>query len=654
MKLSNFFATTLIFSILFFSACEIQSTIDETSEAETTEQSASDESSDNTNETSTTSKKSSKTSKSQSDDSTGTTTDDDTESTDATDESDDSSTTSSSDTIWTYTATAPIYELANSLTSLTILGAAKGQNIYLTKINPTSSVISASYTQYVASATNVSLSTAESSTTSTETSSSGSFPEPGSHGGPGRHHFIPADLSEYPEPEYNYSRSAVSSQIEIEQITPLAGSTTKDIYVDSDSSLSTYTQKSATLRAVGQYCYIWLVDADYSEDEEVSDDTISLLAQKFDEIYPLVRNIFGNESDEIYYSYSSSDFTTAAMEKLSDTGTMVNIVIYDIGADHSNDDASGVLGYFYAKDYYPNNEHLLALSNMSYSSSDVRNYSNEGKYFYIDAYYAQSQTQMILSTLVHEFQHMIDWGVKSMEQDLSPSTGFNEMLSMLCEDIMQEYLGISDSDSPKGRLPMFEQCYTDCGLEYRSTSTYLQVLSYSSNYAFGSWIARQFGGAKVISEMSKNAYIDTEAIVAAVNSVNDTSYTIEDLLKMYSIACIIQADCSSLYDWPSFNISSEISASEVTSYTYPLSAIDLWNLQESLSDFYETVSASSNSSYYKFDGPELYGYNAQKALRPYGMTLINVGTVNEDDAEITLSFGNTSPSTNEKAFIIIN
>ena len=592
------------------------------------------------------------------------------------------SSTSSSDTgtsatetgeVWEYTYLNPLYELSSSTKALTISGLAANQKIFLSKVNPTAKTIAAKYTQYVSSANNITLSQQESNNTSTGTEASGSFPEPGSHRGPGRHHFIPASISAYPAPEYSTSRSATTStDLSIEQIEAIVGSSKKDLYIDTDSTLSSYKEAGATLRAKGKYCYVWVIDGYYEDDssgsyqytgskksytpttdEKVSEENVLAIAEKFDAIYPVIRNIFGNESDQIYYSYENSDFTSVEMEKLSDTGSVVNIVIYDIGDDHSESDSSGVLGYFYAKDYYPNNSHLLSLSGMNYSSSDSRYYSNEGKYFYIDAYYTQTQAEMMLSTIAHEFQHMINWGVKYMEQDIDCSTEFNEMLSMLCEDLMQEYLGISNSDSPKARLPMFEKCYSDCGLEYRSDSTYLQVLSYAANYAFGCWIARQFGGAEVISQMSKNAWSDCQAIVNAVNTVNGSSYSIEDLLKMYSLACLI--------DNPSFNISTSLTSSsqlyyktDEEEYAYPLSAIDLWNLKDSLQEFYESLQSSENSSYYKFDGPQLYGYNAQKDLRPYGMTLVEVGSVNNDGEEVTISFGNSSPSEDEKVYLIIN
>ena len=62
------------------------------------------------------------------------------------------------------------------------------------------------------------------------------------------------------------------------------------------------------------------------------------------------------------------------MEDYSSTGTKINIVVYDIGNDYSlsENQKCGIVGYFYAKDYFYN-----------YSEKGVT--SNNGKYFYIDS-----------------------------------------------------------------------------------------------------------------------------------------------------------------------------------------------------------------------------------------------------------------------------
>lgn len=532
------------------------------------------------------------------------------------------STTSAGTSVsWSYTSSSPVYEIGSDVSTVALSGDdLSGKTIYLAKTNASSSAVSASYARYVTGAQNITLTDAETD-------------------------------SESPVP------SGPGSAASVTQLSLSVGSTTKSVYVDQDSDISTFAAETATLRACGTYCNVWVVSDCYTSGtasgEKIDSAIAESLASKFDAMYLMIRNVFGDESEKICL-YSSGSVTEADMSDYDDTGTSsagrkVNIVVYDIGNDYGSSSSSGIVGYFYAKDYYRNTGSALASS----SGYKVIDYSNCGKYFYVDAYFAVSYTDMVYSTLSHEFQHMIDFGVKDMDKDLSPSTWYNEMLSMLSEDILQSSLGINASDyddSPENRLPMFNRCYKDCGLEYRSSSTYYEILSYSSAFAFGAWIIRQFGGVPVIAAMSSNDYVDTDSVTAAVNSVNGTSYTMEDLLKMYAEACIFS---DTTLGMPTFNRSRTLSASDAYyysagSYGYPVCAVDIWNLDDIFSS--DFTGEYKNTTYYKYDGPELYGYNAAYSIRPYGMTLVKIGTASADSATITLS---TTGKSSEHLYLFV-
>ena len=430
-----------------------------------------------------------------------------------------------------------------------------GKTLYLIKTNPTSTAISASNAPYISAATGISL----------NTPSASSELESSNQSSRATHAVLPmikASAVTFSRASSRAIGNTISANTPVAQISPVVDETTKEIYIDSDSSLNTYRQATATLRAIGTYCYIWVVDGFYASDdagthsytgsdssysytttsdEQITSAQVSAFANKFDAIYEKVRAVFGEESDKVNY-YSSNGWTTVPMNYLSDTGTMVNIVIYDIGADHTNDDSSGVLGYFYSRDYYPNGTHISALSGMSYGGNySALNYSNEGKYFYIDAASAAEDAIAAYSTIAHEFQHMISYGVKTMAQNIQTTTAYEEMMSMLCEDLLQSYLGVSNDDSPEGRLPFFEACYRRVGLEYRESDTNYAVLSYATNYAFGAWLVRNFGGVKLVQSMAANSYEGVSAIVNAVNSVNSTEYDIGDLLLLYAQGCALSS-----------------------------------------------------------------------------------------------------------------
>ena len=166
----------------------------------------------------------------------------------------------------------------------------------------------------------------------------------------------------------NYASSARSASVSSE--TAISGKVgeTKRIYVDNNTDISTFVQKSATLRAVGTYCYVWVVDDFYSStagENKVDSAIAQEYADAFDKMYPMITNVFGNESDKIYYYPKWCN-----MEDYSSTGTKINIVVYDIGNDYSlpENQQCGIVGYFYAKDYIYN-----------YSEKGIT--SNNGKYF---------------------------------------------------------------------------------------------------------------------------------------------------------------------------------------------------------------------------------------------------------------------------------
>ena len=318
----------------------------------------------------------------------------------------------------------------------------------------------------------------------------------------------------------NYASSARSVSVPSE--TAISGKTgeTKEIYVDNNTDISTFVQKSATLRAVGTYCYVWVVDDFYSStagENKVDSAIAQKYADAFDKMYPMITNVFGNESDKIYY------YGWRNMEDYSSTGTKINIVVYDIGNDYSlsENQQCGIVGYFYAKDYFYN-----------YSEKGVT--SNNGKYFYIDSGYANSNFDTTISTLAHEFQHMVNYNQKKVSHDLTSGQWYNEMLSMLCEDMMQEHLGIKDEDSPKARTKVFNEYYYYSGIsEYNSDK---QICSYATAFSFGSFIARNFGGAELVQKISKNSLVDNDSITDAVNSLNGTEYTYDDLFEKYLLA----------------------------------------------------------------------------------------------------------------------
>ena len=535
---------------------------------------------------------------------------------------------------WEYDSTKPIYQVDSSVLSLKItnLSAASGKTLYLVKANPSEYSISNQRT--ISSVSSIASSEV---LTRTQEENSIQYTDDIEIPQPKYRHFVPSvDLTELQKSiTVSAARSTTNSLSAATQITREVG-TTKSIYIDTNwdgNDLCDYATSSATLRAVGTYCNVWVVDKYYessvAKNNKVNSEIAQNLAEKFDLIYPYITNVFGDESNEL--SNVDSNLTKIDMGTYSDTGTYINIVIYDIGADYKSESTSGVVGYFYAKDYY---------YTKSSNRKDIYGTSNIGKYFYVDSAYAVDEFNIVVSTLAHEFQHMVNYNQKNILHSKSPSTQYNEMLSMLCEDMMQEKLGLDDEDSPKNRLQYFNAYYYLSGLtEYNSSYA---TCSYSNSYAFGTWLCRQYGGAALAKEMSTNEYVNNESIVAAVNTINETSYTFDDLFMQFLLALT----GSSTY---TFNQDAAQTISYGTDgYKYPMNAINLWSEDYSLAGTdYAKNNKKSAYSNYNFFGPMLFSYKSTSvsALRPqYGFSLHGVTKILSSYTTKTVKFSNSGSS----------
>ncbi|WP_191016368.1 hypothetical protein [Treponema zioleckii] len=523
------------------------------------------------------------------------------------------------------------FEVAPETKTLTISNLTTGKNVYLAKVNTGESTIAAKYQRTITNSTGASRAALADTTELNDVQP----PETQF-----KHFHAPKiDLESVKTAARSARVASTTVPSPVMQKTYTEGTSTRDIWVDINVNMNQYGKKTAKLYAAGDNCYVWCIESDFTKQGKTSSD-IQTVATKFknsfESFYPIITNVFGNESNNLIDSTAQVSTLKAAatlpMSENSDTGEKINIVIYDIGSDYNATNQCGVLGYFYAKDYFTPIEGV---------SSPIA-YSNKGKYFYIDAIYAaDDETQnSSISTLAHEFQHMIDYGVKDIEQGITPDTAYNEMLSMLCEDMMSSQLGLTDSTNVKAeRLPYFNTSYFLSGIrEYRNDG--YAALSYSTSYGFGSWLCRQYGGAKLVKEMSTNNSVDSNSIVDAVNTVTSKSYNFDELFQQFLVACT-NGGATSDY---THNQAAAQTLTYSTTYSYPMTAINLWdNAYKYPTDSNKFIvqgqkSAAYDSSATTYSGPFLFNLNYSLALRPkYGMTLYKVGTTNSDTLTLTFS-----------------
>ena len=456
---------------------------------------------------------------------------------------------------------------------------------------------------------------------------------------------------------------------------------TRSIYVDQDSNLTKYEQEVMKLYAIGYdtslnpkiKALVWVNPSNVaatSSGNKVSIGVIDDIITKFIKNYALEEAIFGTTSDLL--------ITRSGTDNMSSypTKDYINIVLTDIGKDYGLAAKSqcGVVGYFWAKDYYAS----------SYSSSGAYKSTNEGKYFYIDipfcnyvsgtngnySYDGNGNTvsDTVISTLFHEYQHMINFNQKNMlnHLDTNNCVWYNEMLSMLCEDLLQTQLGLTEKVQD-GRIPNFNGYYY-----YSGAAQYLDQnswVSYGTAYAFGAWLARNYGGAPLVQKMSTNAYVGIDSVVNAVNSVNHTNLTWNDLFKEYVQAVGFRETYANAKSLPTLNRvpnaattnitvtpaaqarilrATNTDASSYQSYVNNIgtltgnitTGINLW------AEKYKNVANSKN--YY---GPILTKIGVNLDLQPTGFIFHPIGNTGTNDS-VTLYFTGTSDS-NDKVFIFI-
>ncbi len=268
---------------------------------------------------------------------------------------------------------------------------------------------------------------------------------------------------------------------------------------------------------VGNHCYVFAdTRNDNLTEKEIylSNTDYYNLGQKFDSCYELETKINGNP---FYTDYNTTSFVPC--------NEKIIILVSDLFGDAVKNQEDGTVGYFYQGDVY----NLEACK--KYLGSDVN--SNECEMFYIDAAFLEHLPDTVYSTLVHEFNHMINYIIKTVihmtnypkDTWQSPDTWYTEMLSMTTEDMFHSYLGIKDEDSAKGRLPNFNFNY-NYGFNCWNNENIPSSIAYANTYAFGAYLVRNFGGIELLKEMAQNDYVDETSITMALRKCNK-NYTYE-------------------------------------------------------------------------------------------------------------------------------
>ncbi len=333
--------------------------------------------------------------------------------------------------------------------------------------------------------------------------------------------------------------------------------------------------------------YLWVQDsfwwASGLEDGKITMAKLDALAGKFlkadydNDIFDWVSSIYGAEWGDPHYS-----------NLLPETNPQeIHIVLWDINNDASTSPTGGIVGYFWAKDNYLN--------------GGGWNFSNQMINFSLDAYFfGKGDTtgtwnldhkwpEFCISTLAHEFQHMINWYQGFVLRKKYPLTWINEMASMVTEDLVANKIsadgprgvefgtpGSGTTGNINGRLPRFNY-YNDVQL----TAWYSgddALKSYSIAYAFGAWLSRNFGGAELFKKIVQNGS-DLEALLNAVDAQNgaEGKPTLAQLMEKWGAAVVLSSENTTTYPYK-YNTAA-FQTTTVNSIDYDLGGINLYNFQ---------------------------------------------------------------------------
>ena len=154
--------------------------------------------------------------------------------------------------------------------------------------------------------------------------------------------------------------------------------------------------------------------------------------------------------------------------------------------------------------------------------------------------------EAMIGTLAHEFQHMIHLYQKPVLRGAVSETWLNEAASEVAEDLVADKLRIDgpravahhdptagEPDNRDGRLPRYN-LYND--IQVTTWDGYLA--NYSITYALGAYLARNYGGAALFSDIVQSGRHGVGAVEGAVRSQgHDESFL--DLLANWGAATLL-------------------------------------------------------------------------------------------------------------------
>ncbi len=326
-----------------------------------------------------------------------------------------------------------------------------------------------------------------------------------------------------------------------------------------------------------------------------------LKAGEDNDIYDWVTNIYGEEwGNDAQAKYSN----------LISTNDEITILLTDI--DNDNSKTGGVVGFFWSKDNFENTSISGSNERVMFYADAVMFANGEGEWN-IDDFWPKE----MVSTLAHEFQHMIHFYQKEvllLTGNENTDVWINEMLSETTEDLIATKIhhigprGVEYTDgsagasgNTNGRYPLFNENNT-----LSLTAWNNSLADYSKVNAFGTYLIRNYGGAKLLHDIMYNKYIDEQAVIDAVHqSANGSGKTFADLQREWGVAVLL-SDNDNLNNVPTYN-TGDFTLDTYNSVAYEIGSINFFNYAPMPTISTSTGTVSSQGNYYYKVGDALTG-----------------------------------------------
>ncbi|MCF6245050.1 MAG: hypothetical protein L3J43_08425 [Sulfurovum sp.] len=398
------------------------------------------------------------------------------------------------------------------------------------------------------------------------------------------------------------------------------GVSKETFYKDVDAKVST----QATLRKIISQVHtdygtktlnIWVSDDSFYDDDYastsgcakvrcVTQTMVDALATSFlkegsnNDIYDWVTNIYGEEWGE-----TSKNQIPVSNE--------ITILLTDIKED--NRPNGGVIGFFSAKDSVKKSYVTGSNERIMFYIDSVM-FANKLEYektWSLDSYWAKET----LSTLAHEFVHMIEFYQKTLKyQTNGTQTWLSEMMAVTTSymvDTKLKYKGYRGVDYRDGSAGKENNRQGKYGIFNKnnmlSLTTWDRTLEdYAKVNAFGAFLVQNYDGAKLLHDMMHNGHTDEQAVESAVNNAQSVSgKTFESLQKEWGTAVLLSDKDNLLEGKPRYN-SGDFIHSSYNNTVYSMGSINFFNYTFK-PDFSECKSVNPQANCYYKIGDNITG-----------------------------------------------